>query len=222
LPDRIYLTPTKGGKVEIDLSDDQVMRMLLAAEKTSFRDFLFLCLIGAGTEGKAGRGLRIGEVVGVKKTTKYEAWKDPTDHSLGKEWRLSQTDLPGIYVGDLRDGSVWLKRKGGAVVQIQIPLWLYEKIALYSRGFNPNQKLFDFEERQGYDLVQLYARMAGIADWDKVHPHRLRHFFITRVHEKWEDLKTTQELAGHASPITTLRYIRKMTPERERAKLEQL
>src|SRR2546425_2806331 len=176
---RIFLSPTKKGKIEIDLTDQQVERMLLVSEKRSYRDYLFLCLIGAGTEGKAGRGLRIGEVVGVRKVTKYQAWKDQDHHELGREWRESETDMPGIHKDDLRDGAIWVKRKGGETLQIQVPSWLYEKIALYSRALNPKEKLFPFEERQGYSLVQMYAQLAGIQDWRKVHPHRLRHYFIT-------------------------------------------
>lgn len=190
--------------------------MMKLAEVESERDFLFLSLIGPD------RGLRIGEVTGVRQRTSYTTWKDRTEHSLGRETRVSVTDISGIYVKDLRDQAIWVKRKGGKVKKIKLARQFWERLLKYAGTLTPESKLFGFRERQGYDIVQSYARRAGVEDWDMVHPHRLRHYFISRAHEIFGDLPTTQDLAGHSSEKTTLRYIRKLTPEKELAKLEQL
>jgi integrase len=71
-------------------------------------------------------------------------------------------------------------------------------------------------------MVQEYAQAAGLDDWQLVHPHRFRHYFGTRVHRRWRDLKTTQNLLGHKSERTTLRYIANLTPEEEASKIEEL
>jgi integrase len=201
-------------KRKFRLTDLEAEAILKTAQQKSRRDHLFLNLIGEA------RGLRIGEVVGVKKTTKYQAWVDKKHHEFGKEWRVSETDLPGIHAEDFRDGSVWLQRKGGAVKQIRLSRWLYDELIDFGRG--SKGKLFDFRERRGYDVVQEYARLAGLKDYLLVHPHTWRHYFITRTYRSKKDLKATQQLAGHKSDRTTLLYIDDLTPEEESGLLEEL
>lgn len=61
--------------------------------------------------------------------------------------------------------------------------------------------------------IKKIARKAGIAD--KVSPHVLRHTFATLTLNNGAELVAVQELLGHSSPDTTLRYAR-ITEERKR------
>ncbi len=58
-----------------------------------------------------------------------------------------------------------------------------------------------------YGIVRRYLNLAGI-NKGKRGPHLLRHTFCTRLHQKGVSPFIIQELAGHKSLDTTMRYIK--------------
>lgn len=69
--------------------------------------------------------------------------------------------------------------------------------------------------RQGaWLIVKKYADRVGLGD--VVYPHVFRHSCATHMIEHGADIRTVQELLGHASLTTTQRYTR-VTPDRLRA-----
>lgn len=59
---------------------------------------------------------------------------------------------------------------------------------------------------EAYRIVRRLARKAGIAH--RVHPHCLRHAFITAALDAGVPLRDVQEAASHSDPRTTSRYDR--------------
>ncbi|MFS8480229.1 MAG: tyrosine-type recombinase/integrase [Micromonosporaceae bacterium] len=59
-----------------------------------------------------------------------------------------------------------------------------------------------------FRLVRRYAKAAGIASWDRLSPHSLRHAFATTARAEGVPLEDVQDAMGHADPRTTRRYDR--------------
>ncbi|AGL17496.1 integrase [Actinoplanes sp. N902-109] len=59
-----------------------------------------------------------------------------------------------------------------------------------------------------FRLVRHLARRAGIAHWERLSPHSLRHAFATSARAEGVPLEDVQDAMGHADPRTTRRYDR--------------
>ena len=57
-----------------------------------------------------------------------------------------------------------------------------------------------------WELVRRLARTAGIATWQELSPHSLRHSAITFALDAGATLRDVQDYAGHKDPRTTRRY----------------
>lgn len=59
-----------------------------------------------------------------------------------------------------------------------------------------------------FRLIRRYAKNAGIASWEHLSPHSLRHAFATTARAEGVPLEDVQDAMGHADPRTTRRYDR--------------
>ena len=59
-----------------------------------------------------------------------------------------------------------------------------------------------------FRLVRRLAEQAGIAGWQRLSPHSLRHAFATTARAEGVPLEDVQDAMGHADPRTTRRYDR--------------
>lgn len=77
----------------------------------------------------------------------------------------------------------------------QDPRWVFPSPALWRPGEPVSEATFNAWVREFDDLVG-----------EKVRPHVLRHTFASRLFDQGVDLRTVQELLGHADPKTTTIY----------------
>jgi integrase/recombinase XerD len=127
---------------------------------------------------------------------------------------LDQLDL------DLEAGTALLSGKGGK--QRLVPVggaacralstYLPDRLSVRRPGHDPGAVFLNSRgrrlSRQGvWAIVRRHALRAGL-DPDAVSPHVLRHSAATHMVEGGADLRTVQELLGHASISTTQVYTR--------------
>ena len=126
--------------------------------------------------------------------------------------RASET--ANLRVADVNLDRAYLKCQGKGGKQRIVPLGRRAVAAL--RAYLASRAALDtptvFVSRSGkplsriviWQLVKKYARRIGLSQ--RVSPHTLRHSFATHVLAGGADLRTVQELLGHASINTTQNY----------------
>ncbi len=182
------------------LSEEQIGRVLgacIGVDATGYRDRAML-------EVLYGTGMRISELVGLQLSA--VDLDDGMARVFGKGSKERLVPLAGYamralveYLGPSGrprlEPTRWARRGDGDAVFLNV------------RGGRLS--------RQGaWLIVKGYADTVGLGD--VVHPHVFRHSCATHMIEHGADIRTVQELLGHASLSTTQRYTR-VTADRLRA-----
>ena len=129
------------------------------------------------------------------------------------------SELVSLNLGDVdaHDGNVRCLGKGNKERLIPIYNQAAETVADYARDIRPRLARSDTEPalflnqrgdrltRQGlWQILKAYAKSAGLGK--QVTPHTLRHSFATHMLNGGADLRSVQELLGHANIATTQIY----------------
>jgi integrase/recombinase XerD len=136
--------------------------------------------------------------------------------------RLSE--VHGLDKADinLQNMSTLVIGKGDKQREVYFSIRAMYHLGKYIKGRNDNCEALMVTERKPHRRlskrgiqreIEIIAQKAGLQD--KVSPHVLRHTFATLTLNNGAELVAIQELLGHSSPDTTLRYA-KITHERKR------
>jgi integrase/recombinase XerC len=128
---------------------------------------------------------------------------------------LRVSEMVGLNVEDLDSSDGWLRVRGKGRKERQVPIAGKAARALerYLAGRNPNEgerAVFlnhrgkRLTDRGARGIVKLYGTMLG-GD-SSIHPHSFRHAYATHLLTAGADLRSIQELLGHARLSTTQKY----------------
>ena len=125
------------------------------------------------------------------------------------------SELAGLNLEDIDSADRWILVRGKGRKERQVPFGAKAATALQrymeTRKPKANEKAVFLNcfgtrltTRGIATIVKLYATV--LAGDSSVHPHSLRHAFATHLLSDGADLRSIQELLGHASLSTTQKY----------------
>jgi integrase/recombinase XerC len=156
----------------------------------------------AAAEMLYATGMRVGELVGIDVDDVDLAGRLVRVMGKGAKERVIPFGVPAA-----RAVREWLER-GRPVLSAS---------ATGGAAFLVGRKGKRVDQRQVREAVHRLAALSGVAD---VAPHALRHTAATHLLTGGSDLRSVQEVLGHASLSTTQRYTH-VTAERLRASYKQ-
>jgi integrase/recombinase XerD len=104
-----------------------------------------------------------------------------------------------------------IRAKGGAETKIPLPPAVAAAVdaAIGARTSGPilaTSTGKPMDRRHAHRTIQRLCKAAGIADWQKIGPHDLRHTAVTGELDRTGNIDSAQRLARHKSPVTTQGY----------------
>jgi len=126
---------------------------------------------------------------------------------------LRVSELAGLNLEDLDRGERWLRVRGKGRKERQVPFGGKAADALeryLAERASAEQALFlnhrggRLTDRGVRGIIKLYGTL--IAGDSSLHPHSFRHAFATHLLSDGADLRSIQELLGHARLPTTQKY----------------
>lgn len=186
-PTILLQTPRLGDPLPKALSVDESIALVESPDLSTTKGRRNSALL----EFLYGTGARVSEAVGLDLT--HVDLDDAIAIVTGKGSKQRIVPLGGKAVESLRR-------------------WLPDRLSLVRRDQPGNPMFVSLRGRRlsrqaVFDIVRESASLIGL-DVEKVSPHVLRHSAATHMVERGADLRTVQELLGHATISTTQIYTR--------------
>ncbi|HEX7589743.1 MAG TPA: tyrosine recombinase XerC [Demequinaceae bacterium] len=156
----------------------------------------------AAAEMLYATGMRVGELAGIDVDDVDLAGRLVRVMGKGAKERVIPFGVPAA-----RAAREWLER-GRPALSVSVP---------GGAAFLVGRKGKRVDQRQIREAVHRLSALSGVTD---VAPHALRHTAATHLVSGGSDLRSVQEVLGHASLSTTQRYTH-VTAERLRASYKQ-
>lgn len=166
----------------------------------------------AAAEMLYATGMRVGELAGIDVDDVDLAGRLVRVMGKGAKERVIPFGVPAA-----RAAREWLERGRTALVVSGSGSGSGSSPAAGSPAFLVGRKGKRVDQRQIREAVHHLSALSGITD---VAPHALRHTAATHLVTGGSDLRSVQEVLGHASLSTTQRYTH-VTAERLRASYKQ-
>lgn len=161
------------------LTEDETARLLAEARRLSPRAYAVVMLLYT-------LGLRVDEALAADITSLGYDRGHRVITVVRKRGKTAKLPLPPLtvdaldtYLGDRTEGPLFLTRTGARL-----------------------------REPEVWKLLRRLAKRAGLPQADSIHPHVMRHAFITDALDQGVPLHVVQDAAGHRDPRTTQRYNR--------------
>ncbi|MGI5197114.1 tyrosine-type recombinase/integrase [Streptomyces sp. CA-288835] len=109
--------------------------------------------------------------------------------------------------------TLTITKKGGATAKLPLPPITVDALDGYLTGRTEGPLFITrtgarLREPEVWKMLRRLAKRAGLPQADTIHPHVLRHGFITDALDQGVPLHLVQDAAGHKDPRTTQRYNR--------------
>jgi len=176
--------PRRGRRLPRALSPTETERLIDAATGTTPRTLRDRALV----ELLYGAGLRVSEAMGLEKNAVDLENRIVRVHGKGGKERLVPLGRPAAEAA----------RRYLALGRPQLDRRYRPELFLNARGGA-------LTRAGAFLILRRLAERAGLEP-ERVHPHLLRHSFATHLLEGGADLRSVQEMLGHADLGTTERY----------------
>jgi integrase/recombinase XerC len=127
---------------------------------------------------------------------------------------LRVSELAGLDLSDIDRSEQWIVVRGkgrkerrvpyGAKAAAALAKYLEKRSSSGERALLLNRRGKRLSARGARDIVALYARI--LEGDSSLHPHSFRHAYATHLLSAGADLRSIQELLGHAQLSTTQKY----------------
>jgi integrase/recombinase XerD len=172
------------------LTEDELSRMLGAARRTNYRDYVLLAVM-------ASCGLREAEAVEIT----VGDFRETTDSQVLLRVRGKGEKIRNVAISP----ELWrLVQRFVFFSGRSFNSHLDARKPLFTSRVGKNRTL---TTRSVQNIVKKYVRAAGITK--AISPHSIRHTVGTNMALNEAPLLVIQQFLGHSDPKTTLRYIRR-------------